>query len=252
MTDASMVSINQIKGMIEKDPEPQGRFVRPNGNRKIDVLITEGTMMGTRKNGRRYSEKQMLQDARNLFKDYKYVFLKISSTNVDSLATFYHATKSNGIGFYANKYVLSQLDIFAEAGKKYTNFYDFSEKWPILSKPKNNASDSCLRSYNGQSKHMREEGFVMIVSEYEYYEDIMEEFADLDPIMIYSLWKGYIDEKVGKGAYNAKLAEFCKKYNAIDMHTSGHAYPEMIKAVIKEVNADEVVIIHTENMKIFQ
>jgi len=29
MTDASMVSINQIKGMIEKDPEPQGRFIRP-------------------------------------------------------------------------------------------------------------------------------------------------------------------------------------------------------------------------------
>lgn len=224
-------------------------YVKKYGKRKIDVLITEGTMMGTRKNDRRYSEKQMLQDAKNLFKDHKYVFLKISSTNVDSLATFYHAAKANGMGFYANKYVLSQLDTFAEAGKKYTEFYDFSEKWPILSKPKNNASDSYLRSFNGQRKHMREEGFVMIVSEYEYYEDIMKEFADLNPIMIYSLWKGYIDEEVGKGAYNAKLAEFCKKYKAIDMHTSGHAYPEMIQAIIDVVDANEVQYIHTEEHK---
>ena len=29
MTDASMVSISQIKGMIEKDPEPQGRLISP-------------------------------------------------------------------------------------------------------------------------------------------------------------------------------------------------------------------------------
>jgi len=200
------------------------RHVKDNGKRKIDVLITEGTMMGTRRNDKRYSEKQMLKDAKDLFKEHKYVFLKISSTNADSLATFYHAAKENGMGFYANKYVLSQLDTFAEAGKQYTDFYDFSEKWPILARPKDNASDSYLRSYNWQRKHMREEGFVMIVSEYEYYEDIMEEFADLETIMIYSLWKGYIDENTGKGAYNAKLAEFCKKHNAIDMHTSGHAY----------------------------
>lgn len=67
------------------------RYVKNHGRRKIDVLITEGTMLGARRNDKRYSEKQMLQDAKELFKDNKYVFLKISSTNVDSLATFYHA-----------------------------------------------------------------------------------------------------------------------------------------------------------------
>jgi len=227
------------------------RYVKDNGKRKIDVLITEGTMMGNRKNDKRYSEKQMLKDAKALFKEHKYVFLKISSTNADSLATFYHAARANGMGFYANKYVLRQLDTFSEAGKQYTDFYDFSEKWPILARPKENASDSYLRSYNGQRKHMRDEGFVMIVSEYEYYEDIMEELSDLNPIMIYSLWKGYIDEEIGKGAYNAKLADFCKKYNAIDMHTSGHAYPAIIEEVIEAVEADEVIPIHTENVRAF-
>ena len=227
-------------------PEVIRCYVRDFGRRMIDVLITEGTMMGMRKNDRRYSEKQMLQDARKLFWDHKYVFLKISSTNVDSLATFYHAAKDNGMGFYANRYVLNQLDTFSKAGKKYTNFYDFKDKWLILPKPKKNAPEQYLKSFHGQRKHMREEGFVMVVSEYEYYEDIMEEFADLNPIMLYSLWEGYIDEKIGRSAYNPGLADFCKRHNARKMHTSGHAFPEMIEAVIKAVDPDEVIPIHTE------
>lgn len=222
-------------------------YVKDNGKRKIDVLITEGTMLGTREKEKRYSEKQMLIDAKELFRKHKYVFLKISSTNVDSLATFYHAAKENGMGFYANKYVLNQLDTFSEAGKQYTDFYDFSEKWPILSKPKDNATESYLKSFTCQRRHMVENGFVMVVSEYEYYEDIMNEFAKLNPIMIYSLWKGYIDRDIGKGAYNERLADFCKRYNALDMHTSGHAYPEFIAQVICAVNPGKVIMIHTES-----
>ena len=226
-------------------------YVRDFGRRKINTLITEGTMMGARKSDRRYSEKMMLRDAEKLFTGHKHVFLKISSTNADSLATFYHAAIANGMGFYANEYVLSQLDTFAEEGRNYTDFYNFEKKWPILSKADGKASEKYLRSFNGQRKHMREEGFVMVVSEYEYYEEIMREFEDLNPIMIYSLWKGYIDKNIGGAAYNPKLAEFCKRHNAIDMHTSGHAYPEVIEAVIKEVDPDELFPIHTEDKNAF-
>lgn len=222
------------------------KYVKKNGERHIDTLITEGTMLGPRKFDKRYSEKQMIQDAKKLFEDHKYVFLKISSTNVDSLASFYHAAIDNGMGFYANSYVIKQLDTFSEAGRKHSSFYDFQKKWPILPKPNANSSEKLKTSYAAQRAHMREEGFVMLVSEYEYYEELMAEFEDLYPIMIYSLWKGYINKKIGKGAYNAQLAEFCKKHDAIDMHTSGHAYPEFVEQVIKTVDAKEVKIIHTE------
>ena len=87
-------------------------------------------MLGIRKDEKRYSEKQMLKDATELFKDNKYIFLKISSTNVDSLATFYHAAEKNGMGFYCNSYVLKQLEMFSEAGRKYTDFYNFNKVWP--------------------------------------------------------------------------------------------------------------------------
>lgn len=227
------------------------RYVKDYGRRKIDVLITEGTMIGTRSSERRYSEKQLYRDAKELFKEHKYVFLKISSTNADSLASFYHAARENGMGFYANQYVLDQLDTFSEVGRKYTGYYDFKVKWKIRSKPAPNASEEYKHSYNEQRRHMREDGFVMVVSEYGRYDDIMEELSDLNPIMIYSLWKGYIDESIGKGAYNKQLADFCKRHNAIDMHTGGHAYPEMIEAVIREVDAGEVIPIHTENAAAF-
>ena len=227
------------------------RYVKDYGRRKIDVLITEGTMLGVRKNDKRYSEKQMLKDAKELFRNNKYVFLKISSTNVDSLATFYHAARENGMGFYANRYVLNQLETFSEAGKKYTEFYDFKEVWPIIFTNTEDMNNSKYkRGYEGQRRHMREKGFVILVSEYDNYDKLIEEFSDLPTIFLYSLWDGYITKEKGKGAYNEKLAKFCEKHNAIPMHTSGHAYPEFIEQVKSVVEANKVIAIHTEGDKL--
>lgn len=223
------------------------KYVRDFGRRKIDILITEGTMLGARKDDRRYSEKKMLEDAIELFKNNKYIFLKISSTNVDSLATFYHAAEKNGMGFYCNNYVLEQLKMFSEEGKKYTDFYDFKEVWPILfTNESENVSDKYKRGYEGQRKHMREEGFVILVSEYDCYDALINEFKDLPTIFLYSLWAGYIDKDKGRNAYNPELAAFCEKHYAVPMHTSGHAYPEFIKQVIDTVEPEQVITIHTE------
>lgn len=222
-------------------------YVKDFGRRKIDVLITEGTMLGIRANERRYSEAQMYEDAKALFENNKYVFLKISSTNVDSLATFYHAARKNGMGFYCNRYVLKQLKTFSDAGRKYSRYYDFKKVWPILfTNPKAMNNPKYKRGYEGQRRHMREEGFVILVSEYDNYDKLIEEFSDLPTIFLYSLWDGYITKERGKGAYNEKLAKFCEKHNAIPMHTSGHAYPEFIEQVKAAVGAVETITIHTE------
>ena len=223
-------------------------YVKDHGKRKIDTLITEGTMLGSRKNEKYYSEKQMLVDATEFFKDYKYIFLKISSTNVDSLASFYKAAEKNGMGFYGSQYIMSQLHVYREAGKKYrTNMYDFKNTWPIMPNPnKEGLSKAQVHSSTGQRKHMREEGFVLLVSENEAYEEIMAEFEDLNPVLIYSMWRGYIDKEIGGQAYNPKLAAFCNKYNAKIMHTGGHASPEFIGKVIEAAQAKKVITIHTE------
>ncbi len=213
--------------------------------RKVDVLITEGTMMGERAKEERFSERDLQKWATDYFKEHKYIFLKISSTNVDSLASFYHAAQKNGMTMYANRYILKQFRVYREAGIKHGTYaYDFREAKPIWFISDREGADN--KYANKMLKEMRERGFVLIVSEYDHYERLMDELADVNPEMIYSMWNGYIDPE--KDAYDEKLAELCKKYHAIQKHTSGHAYPEFIAQVIETVNpTQEIIPIHTEN-----
>ena len=44
---------------------------------------------------------------------------------------------------------------------------------------------------------------------------------------------------------------FCNKYGYKELHTSGHAFPEMINAVIETVDAQEIIPIHAENAAAF-
>ncbi|MCR4647811.1 MAG: hypothetical protein K5776_01885 [Lachnospiraceae bacterium] len=39
---------------------------------------------------------------------------------------------------------------------------------------------------------LRENGFVATVGEYDHYERVMDELADVNPEMIYSMWAGYL------------------------------------------------------------
>ena len=224
-------------------------YVRKNG-RKIDILITEGTMMGERAGEERFSEKDLQAWAKEYFKDHRHIFLKVSSTNVDTLASFYQAAKTNGMTMYANGYILDQFKVYREAGRKRgTHMYDFygAKKIPFIS-DKPDADNA--KAYK-MLDEMRENGFIAIVSEYPHYERLMDELADVHPEMIYSMWGGYIDPK--RDAYNKDLARFCEKYHAFQKHTSGHASPQMLADVIKAVApTDEIYPIHTEHPEMFK
>ncbi len=223
---------NEIKG--ERDCE-------------IDVLITEGTMINTAYDACEYTEQDMQKELTDLFRDHKYVFLVISSSNADSLLSFYRAAVANGMSFYANEYVLRQLNVFEELSCEFDDPYCYSKSWPILRRnDSKNVSEKYRRSFLGQRRHLRNEGFVMVVSEKD--EDLWEEFTDLDPILIYSMWDGYIDEELGGEAYSASLADFCRKHDARHIHVGGHASPNLITSVIEAAYPSEKIIpMHTDN-----
>ena len=225
-------------------------YVLKNGERKVDILITEGTMMGERAGDDRFSEKELMVWASDYFETHKYIFLKVSSTNVDTLASFYQAAKSKGMKMYANRYILNQFRVYRAAGRKHkTKMYDFYEAKQIPFISEKPEADNA-KAYE-TIKEMKENGFVAIVSEYEHYERLMDEFKDVNPELIYSMWEGYIDSD--KDAYNEELARFYHKYNAFTKHTSGHAYPELIEQVITAVNPTQMIIpIHTENAEEFK
>lgn len=223
------------------------KLARKGGKRKIDILITEGTMM-SRLSEQPYSEMNMQREAKELFRENKYAFLICSSTNVDSLATFYQAAQAQGhkMNLYANDYVVDQLKIYQETAGAHTDLYDFKYAFPF---------SRVKEKFEKQEKMMRDNGFVMVIKAEEKYKKWIDKFADLKPVVIYSMWDGYLDPK--REAYQKEWKEFldyCEKIcgSYIPMHTSGHASAEALAKVIEAVEPQEAIIpIHTENAKGF-
>lgn len=136
------------------------------------------------------------------FKDNRYVFVICSSTNLDTLATFYQAAKKNHIRTYSNRYVVEQLKNFTEtAGKRApSGIYTFEDVYPVH-------FDCELTSQNGwtgtQEELMREFGFLIFITKgNEDYAKWIERFSDKNPKVIYSMWEGY--KTKGNKAFNGK------------------------------------------------
>lgn len=232
--------------------EKINQYVHKDG-RKIDYLVTEGTMMGDRQYEKVMSEAQLQKKATGIFAENKYVFLIVSSTNLDSLASFYHAADVNDMHTYCYSfYLYNQLKTFTETAGKEDVHYRFDNihtvnldgKLPheLWEKPKT------------QEELMREHGFLCIVKPGAQAAEWMERFQDLNPLVVYSMWNGYINPKFE--AKNQEWIDFFAPYQKQkrfeQLHTSGHATAEMIEQVITAVAPQEEIIpMHTENAEGF-
>ena len=76
------------------------------------------------------------------------------------------------------------------------------------------------------------------------HKDVMEKFKDKNPVVIYSMWKGYLEQD--------NIKEFLDGYKRLDMHTSGHADSDAINMVIDTVQPDMVIPMHTEVPEAFR
>ena len=222
------------------------KYIRRYGKRDVDVLITEGTML-SRMTEKIYSEADMLHDCKKLLKQHRYVFLICSSTNVDTLATFYQAAKSHYMKMYASGYVCEQISHYREAARAYNGPYDF--RYVYEYNPDKIIDSDKLEKPTTQEEIMRKEGFVIVIKAEEKYKSWIEQFADLNPIVVYSMWEGYLNPK--HKAYNREWKKFLDSCNHVEyMHTSGHAPASLIAEVINAVEPGESIYpIHTENMK---
>ena len=98
---------------------------------------------------------------------------------------------------------------------------------------------------------MRKEGFLIVIKADKKYKKWIERFSDLNPIVIYSMWKEYLNPK--HKAYNDEWKVFLDSCNCVEyMHTSGHATAALISEVINAVEPREKIYpIHTENVNEF-
>lgn len=223
-------------------------------NKKVDVLLMEGTMLG-RLDEKPMSEEDLQEEATRLLKlpENKYVFLICSSTNMESLASFHNAvldsndwSKKQGAdknrAMYVNFYIEEQMKLFATVEPKITK--GFVKAYPFERYGKYNKK---LRM--SQIKYMEQQGFLCMIGTSDGYKKYIEPFKDKKPLLIYSMWKGYVSDE-NKETNDPKmkaLYESFPKERRVDLHTSGHAVKEELEEMIAIVNPLQGIIpIHTE------
>ena len=190
---------------------------------KVDVLICEGTTInGDHETA--LSEYELSLKIRDYIKEHKYVFAVCSSTNFDRLAAVCNAVP-RGRYRVCDKYQLEMMEIMREHTKDYTELYQFERMLWYSSHlvPKMRDRGVCMFVRLGNSSHRK----------------IMEKFADLQPRILYSMWKGYLDEP--------KNAAFVEGFPLDRLHTSGHADINAIRTAIEITQPEIVIPIHTES-----
>ena len=101
-----------------------------------------------------------------------------------------------------------------------------------------------------QTEYMKKHGFVMPVGASDSYTERMEYFRNEDPLLIYSMWSGYLDKE--NPAFGQKLFDVYSKWRHIKLHTSVHACKEDIEEMIRCVKPSRAIIpIHTEKKELF-
>jgi ribonuclease J len=211
---------------------------------EIDFLITEGTML-SRLDERVRHENELKKEVIELMKQYKNVFVLCSSTDMERLATFHAANQEmNGRPFVCDDFQQSILEIFSDTAGKKSALFDFG-------KPYNFWKDN-----EKLINWMQDKGFCMLVRATDKFNDYTEFLLPLlekdKTILIYSMWKEYINPK-SKHA-NKKYLDFIDKFSKVSkIHTSGHASAECLADVCNLVNPKTGIIpIHSENSADYQ
>lgn len=192
--------------------------------KQVDVLITEGTNI-SRENKEIITECQLQHKVKEYINKYKYVFAYTSTTNLERICGFAKAVPQ-GKYFICDEYQNKLLNIIEEHWKKYYKLCDNIKKitYGINLLPK-----------------FKERGFLMMVRDNSMFRKIIPEFDKDKSIMLYSMWDGYRTHP------ESTIPEFLALAGKWEyLHTSGHAYVEYIKEMVKIINPSCIIPIHTD------
>ena len=221
--------------------------------KKVDVLLIEGTMLG-RLDEKVMTEKELQKEATRLLQqpENKYVYLICSSANMESLASFHKAVlfsnkaKENAgnkeckRAMYVNYYVKQQMDLFASAEPDIT--WGFRKANPFEQQGKYNEALGM-----SQMEYMEKNGFLTLIGKSEGYKKYIDPFKEKNPLLIYSMWNGYVEDKEADTYDEGWGAVYNSFERKIKLHTSGHAVKKDLEEMISIVSPSQAIIpIHTE------
>lgn len=196
----------------------------------IDCIICETTNL-SREDVKLITERDLQNEARQILKENKYVFVLCSSTNIDRIGAFYHANPKGKL-FICDKYQKKQLETVSKNHKQKSSFYDFNH----------------VLSYGTNIDELMEQrGFCMIIRQSKMCEKVLKKYKGRSKV-IYSMWSGYLKGE----SKNDELVNFLKDYELTFLHSSGHASVSDLVKLYNTVNPKTGLIpIHGETPEKF-
>ena len=203
----------------------RGKGVKPTLEKyvgKVDALVCEGTTLN-RTEVTCETENDLKKRIKSVLEENKYVFVVCSSTNIDRLAGICSVIPK-GKYCICDDYQLSVIEYIRDYAGDKSSLYRFGK---------------ALYYRDNLDEKMEERGFCMFIRcGNSKHKEIMEKFKDKNHVVIYSMWKGYLEQD--------NIKEFLDGYKRLDIHTSGHADSDAIKMLIDTVQPDMVIPMHTE------
>lgn len=189
---------------------------------KVDALICEGTVLN-RNSNKSMTEYELSRKAALLLKNNKYVFVICASTNIDRIAALYSAIPK-GKYCLCDGYQKDIINLIENDLGPFSTLYQFPKAliYGTNLDSKIERSGFCMFIRLGNPKHRR----------------IMEQYKSRNPLIIYSMWQGYLT--------NAVSNNYLKGFNVERLHTSGHADYATLKMVIDKTKPNRIIPIHTE------
>lgn len=246
---------------------------------KIDLLITEGTMLSRtkeEKNNTILTEAALGQKAKIIFEEKPYNFVIVSSTNFDSIMEFYQNTPKEKLFVCDTYQARLLLRVMEHKGKQYPQYRPvledkFHTKWihiigfvPYFIINMLNSRGKALqktlkhplffKTIKQEELHEKlDNGFVMLIrpnhnkeqNDQSLFEQILEEYRTKytkDIQIIYSLWEGYLKGKTK----DSSLVDLIGDTHYIPLHTSGHAYVKTIAKLLDKTKPRLIIPMHSE------
>lgn len=221
-----------------------------NPPRDIDVLLMEGTVLGSSSHGS-LTEDQIEDKIVEAAKKYTGVKLvSASGQNIDRIVSFYRAairTQSILVVDLYMAYILDSLR-WPTIPHPSANFplLKILYTQPMAKKLANAGKKECLYKWNRFKIKPAEIGknpgkaFVFYRNSLSQYIKGIKNFSDA--VMIYSMYSGYMEEPSYRWT-----SEFLDKYGikTEKIHTSGHASPAHLKQFVSALAPKTLIPIHT-------
>jgi len=208
----------------------------------VDYLILEGTTIGRDKNNN-LTEKDIEDKLTNSFQEEKLNIIIFSAQNLDRLISVYKACRHTDKTFVIDPYTAFTLEKFKSLGERIPQFdwNNIKIYFSSNSITKKLAQSGDLYRYKDKKISIDEilnnpKGFV-VKDNYIITDKILERTSIDDIQVIYSLWSGYLEKE--DNHWNPH------KDKLIQVHTSGHAYPQDLKNFVTAINPENIIPIHT-------